>query len=53
MLAAALGLIVAGLLLGLFLGYFGFIVAVAGIVLLVVWLVGLRRAGPASPAPPA
>jgi hypothetical protein len=42
-LAAAIGIIVAGLLLTLFLGFFGLIVAAVGLVLLVIWLVGLRR----------
>ena len=49
MLAAAIGIIVAGLLLSLFLGFFGFIVAAVGVVLFVVWLVALRRAEPAPP----
>ena len=49
MLAAALGIIVAGLLLSLFLGFFGFIVAAIGLILLVVWLIGFVRARPARP----
>jgi hypothetical protein len=41
--AAGIGLIVAGLLLGLFLGPFAFIVAAVGLVILVLALVGLGR----------
>jgi hypothetical protein len=41
--AAAVGLIVAGLLLGLFLGPFGFIVAAVGLVILILALVGFGR----------
>jgi|Tabmets5t2r1_1033131.scaffolds.fasta_scaffold07740_2 hypothetical protein len=55
MLAAAIGLIVAGLLLGLFLGFFGFIVMAVGLVLFILWLVALMRAEPsrAQSPPPA
>lgn len=52
MLAAALGLIVAGLLLGLFLSFFGFIVTIVGIVLFALWLIGLLRDEPPATAPP-
>ena len=52
MLAAAIGIIVAGLLLSLFLGFFGFIVAAIGIILFIVWLVGFFRAEPSPPPPP-
>jgi hypothetical protein len=49
-LAAALALIVIGLFLGLFLGYAGFIVALVGIVLLILALVGFgRRAAAGEP----
>jgi hypothetical protein len=41
--AAALALVVAGLLLALFLGVFGFIVAAVGLVLLILALVGFGR----------
>jgi len=41
--AAGIALIVIGLFLGLFLGYAGFIIAVVGIVLVVLALVGLGR----------
>ena len=43
MIAAALALVVAGLLLALFLGVFGFIVAAVGLVLLILALVGFGR----------
>ena len=43
MIAAAVALIVIGLFLGLFLGYGGLIVAVVGIVLLVLALLGVGR----------
>ena len=43
MVAAGIALIVIGLLLALFLGYAGFIVAIVGIVLLVLTLLGFRR----------
>ncbi len=43
MIAAAVGLIVAGLLLGLFLGPFGFIVAGVGLIILILALVGFGR----------
>ena len=43
MLAAGIALIVIGLLVVLFLGYAGFIVAIAGIVLLVLTLLNFRR----------
>jgi hypothetical protein len=42
-LAAGIALIVIGLLLALFLGYAGFIVAIVGIVLLVLTLLNFRR----------
>jgi hypothetical protein len=41
--AAGIGLLVAGLLLGLLLGPFGFIVAAVGLVILVLALVGFGR----------
>jgi hypothetical protein len=41
--AAGIALIVIGLLLTLFLGYAGFIVAIVGIVLLVLTLLNFRR----------
>ena len=50
MLAAAIGIIVAGLILSLFLGFFGFIIALVGVVLFIAWLVAFRRAEPAPPA---
>ena len=53
MLAAAIGLIVAGLLLGLFLGFFGFIVTAVGLVLFILWLVALMRAAPSGRQSPA
>ena len=49
MLAAGLGLIIAGLLLLLFLGFFGFVVMAVGVVLFVIWLVGFIRAEPSAP----
>ena len=50
MIAAGIGLIVAGLLLGLFLGPFAFIVAGVGLVILVLALVGVgRRSAAGSP----
>ena len=50
MVAAGIGLIIAGLLVGLLLGPFGFIVAAVGLVLLVLALVGLgRRSAQGSP----
>ena len=52
MLAAAIALVVAGLLLGLFLGFFGFIISAVGILLFIVWLIGFMRADPAPPPPP-
>jgi hypothetical protein len=52
MLAAALGVIVAGLLLSLFLGFFGFIVSAVGLVLFIVWLIGFMRKDPVPPPPP-
>ena len=52
MLAAAIAIIVAGLLLTLFLGFFGLIVAAVGVVLFIIWLVGLMRADPAPRPPP-
>jgi hypothetical protein len=49
-LAAGIALLVIGLLLGLFLGYAGFIVAVVGLVLLILALVGVgRRSAPGEP----
>jgi hypothetical protein len=41
--AAALALLVAGLVLGLMFGPFGFIVAGVGVVLLILFLVGFGR----------
>ena len=49
MLAAALGLILAGLVLLLFLGFFGFVVMAVGLVLFAIWLVGVIRAEPSAP----
>jgi hypothetical protein len=49
-LAAALALIVVGLLLIPFTSFFSLIVSVIGLVLLVVWLVGLMRRRAAGPA---
>ena len=43
MLAAGIGLIVVGLLLGLFLGVFGLIVSAVGLVILILALVGVGR----------
>lgn len=43
MIAAAVALVVIGLVLSLFLGYFGFIVSAVGIVLFVLALLGFRR----------
>ena len=42
-LAGSIAIIVVGLLLSLFLGWFGLIVAAVGIVLLVAWLLGIGR----------
>ncbi len=50
MAAAAVGLIVAGLALSLFLGWFGFIIAAVGIVLLVLWFVGVGRRAAEGPS---
>jgi hypothetical protein len=48
--AAAIALIVIGLILALFLGFFGFIISAVGVVLLVLWLVGFgRRAAEGRP----
>ena len=52
MLAAAIAIVVAGLVLALFLGFFGFIVAAVGIVLFILWLIGVLRARPPAAAPP-
>ena len=52
MVAAAIGLVLAGLLLGLFLGFFGFVVMGVGLVLFVIWLIGVVRAEPPAPTPP-
>ena len=52
MLAAAIAIIVLGLLLSLFLSFFGLIVSAVGVVLLIVWLIGFVRTRPAPPAPP-
>jgi hypothetical protein len=52
MLAAAIGIFLVGLLLSLFLGFFGFIVAGVGLVLFVIWLIALLRAEPAPPQRP-
>jgi hypothetical protein len=46
--AAGIALIVAGLAIVLFLGYFGFIVSVVGIVILVLALLGIGRGTAAS-----
>ena len=43
MIAAAVALIVIGVILGMFTGFFGFIVAGVGLVLLVLALVGFGR----------
>jgi hypothetical protein len=51
-LAAALAIVVAGLLLSLFIGFFGFIVAAVGVMLFIIWLVGFMRADPAPRPPP-
>ncbi|HET8653278.1 MAG TPA: hypothetical protein VFM13_11995 [Gaiellaceae bacterium] len=51
MLAAAIAIVVAGLILSMFLGFFGFIVAAVGLVLFAFWLIGLIRAEPSRPAP--
>ena len=48
MIAAGVALIVAGLLIGLLLGYFGFIVSVVGLVIVVLALLGVRRGTAAS-----
>jgi hypothetical protein len=45
---AALALIVIGLLLMPFTSFFSLIVSIVGVVLLVIWLVGMRRQ-PAAP----
>lgn len=50
MIAAAIGLIVAGLVLALFLGWFGFIISVVGIVLLVLWFLGVGRRAAEGPS---
>jgi hypothetical protein len=48
--AAGIGLLVAGLVVSLFLGYFGFIVAAVGLVILVLALLGVgRRAAETNP----
>jgi hypothetical protein len=48
--AAGIGLLVAGLVVSLFLGYFGFIVAAVGLVILVLALLGIgRRAAETNP----
>ncbi len=55
MLAAAFALIIAGAVLSLFLGYFGFIVSGVGLFLLVlavIGLVGRRSAGAGAEGPP-
>lgn len=48
MIAAGIALIVAGLALGLLLGWFGFIVSAVGIVILVLALLGIGRGTAAS-----
>ena len=48
MIAASVALIVAGIVLGLFLGFYGFIVSVVGAMLLVLALVGIGRGTAAS-----
>lgn len=50
MAAAAVALIVAGLALSLFLGWFGFIIAAVGLVLLVLWFVGVGRRAAEGPS---
>ena len=50
MAGAAIGLIVAGLVLSLFLGFFGFIIAAVGLVLLVLWFVGVGRRAAERPS---
>ena len=52
MLAAAIAIVVAGLLFSLFLGFFGLIIAAVGVLLFIIWLVGFARKDPAPPAPP-
>lgn len=52
MLAAALAIVVVGLLLSLFLGFFGLIVSAVGVLLFIIWLIGFLRAEPAPPPPP-
>jgi hypothetical protein len=49
-LAAAIALILVGLLLIPFTSFFSVIVAVVGLVLLVVWLIGFMRRRSAGPA---
>jgi len=46
--AAGIALIAAGLVLGLFLGYFGFVVSLVGLVILVLALLGVGRGAAAS-----
>jgi hypothetical protein len=46
--AAGVALIAAGVVLGLFLGYFGFIVSVVGAVILMLALLGIGRGTAAS-----
>ena len=43
MIPAAVALIVLGAFLGLFLGVFGLIISAVGVVILVLWLVGVGR----------
>lgn len=50
MLAAAIGLIVIGLILGLFLGIFGFIVSVVGLAILIIALVDFGRRSAEGPS---
>jgi dolichol kinase len=51
MLAAAVAIVVAGLVLSLFLGFFGLIVSAVGVVLFILWLISFRRTDPAPPPP--
>jgi hypothetical protein len=50
MVGAAVGLIIAGLVLSLFLGWFGFIISAVGIVLLVLWFAGVGRRAAERPS---
>jgi hypothetical protein len=50
MLFAAIALIILGLVLMPFTSFFSVIVSIVGVVVLVVWLLGLSRREPASPS---